>query len=240
VPIARKSFQSAFAGGHKTDARGHWFFRVAGACAFIVVAIFLFQEVVLRVAPGPATTDEWLARSVPAIERVRMALMFSLFFFSLTTYAGVAFRLDDPAARAALFFGTIASVIELAYRAVEMRALPQWAEAYRQAQDPAWKAILRARIDTFQDVIASLYIVIRGGALCTNLLFAAALRRRDGLERAIHLLFLANAARLGMNYLKPLAPGLEPILDWMFILVLAPLYGCLGVWLRRSEGGAST
>jgi hypothetical protein len=240
VPIALKSFRPVSATDRKTDARGHWFFRVAGACAFVVVAIFLFQEVVLRVAPGPATTDEWLAIPISAIERVRMALMFSLFFFSLTTYAGVAFRLDDPAARTGLFFGTIGSIIELAYRAVEMRALPQWADAYRQAQDPALRAILRARVDTFHDVTASLYIVIRGTALCTNLFFAGALRRSEGLERAIQLLFLANAARLGMNYLKPLASGLEPVLDWMFILVLAPLYGSLGVWLRRSEGGAST
>ena len=44
-----------------------------------------------------------------------------------------------------------------------------------------------------------------------------------------------NAVRLSMNYVKPLAPGLEPILDWTFILVLAPLYGCLGVWLWRSN-----
>jgi len=238
VPIGLKTLDSAFDRAGTASTREDWFFRLASICAFVVVAIFLFQEVVLRVAPSPSTTDEWLATPLSAIERVRMALMFSLFFFSLTTYAGVAFRLGDAAARLGLVFATIACVIELAYRAVEMRAVPAWAEAYRQAQDPALRDILRARVDAFQDVTASLYGVIRGAAFCTNLSFAAALRKSEGLARGIQLLFLVNAVRLSINYVKPLAPGLEPILDWMFILILAPLYACLGVWLWRSKDKA--
>jgi len=94
------------------------------------------------------------------------------------------------------------------------------------------------RSDGIQDVTASLYSVIRGAAFCTSLCFAAALQKSEGLARGIQLLFLVNAVRLSINYVKPLAPGLGPIVDWMFILVLAPLYGCLGVWLWRSKDKA--
>jgi hypothetical protein len=239
APIQTKTLDSAIGSTVKSNAPpsgapSPWFYRAASACAFAVALIFLFQEIVLRLAPGPATTDEWLAAPLATIERLRMALMFALFFFSLTAYAGVAFRLADEAARAGLVFGTLACIIELGYRAVEMRAVPDWAEAFRQTHDPALRALLRARIDTFQDVTTSLYSVIRGAALCTNACFAAALWRTKGLDRTLGALFLANAARLWLHYLKPMLPVLEPALDWMFIAVLAPLYTCLGVWLWQS------
>jgi hypothetical protein len=240
LPSRLTALASTFDRAGEAASRERWFFRITAVCAFAVVGIFLFQEIVLRVAPGPSTTAEWLAAPLVTIERLRMALMFCLFFFSLTAYAGVAFRLPDPAARAGLLFATIACVVELGYRAVEMRAVPEWAEAYRQAQDPGLRALLRARIDTFQEVTASLYSVIRGAALLASLGYAAAFRRSKGLERAIFLLFLSNALRLSLNSLKPFVPVLEPILDGMFILVLAPLYGCLGVWLWRSTARAPT
>jgi hypothetical protein len=43
---------------------------------------------------------------VSTIERVRMALVFCLFFFSLMTFVAIAFRLAEPAARAGLGFAT--------------------------------------------------------------------------------------------------------------------------------------
>lgn len=238
APLSTKTLDSALGEPRRSSAppratESPWFYRVAGGCAFTVAAIFVFQEVALRIAPGPDTTDEWLAGPLSAIEEVRMALMFALFFFSLAAYAGLTFRVGGEPARAGLFFGTIACVVELTYRAVEMHAVPGWAEAYRQTQDPALRALLRARIDVFQDVTLSLYSVIRGAALAANACFAAALFRARGLERAVGLFFLANAARLWLHYSKPMVPALAPVLDVMFIVVLAPLYATLGVWLCR-------
>jgi hypothetical protein len=205
----------------------------------VVATIFVFQEVALRLAPGPGTTDEWLAGPLSLVEEVRMALMFALFFFSLAVYAGLTFRIGGEPARAGLLFAVIACVIELAYRAVEMRAVPDWAEAYRRTQDPAVRALLRARIDAFQDVTLALYSVIRGAALCASACFAAALWRAKGLERVVGLLFLANATRLWLHGSKGVVPMLGPALDAMFILVLAPLYICLGIWLWRPSQRAS-
>jgi hypothetical protein len=244
APLTTKTLDSALNAPRRSStppraAESPWFYRAAGACALVVVAIFLFQEVALRFAPGPGTTDEWLAGPLSSVEEVRMGLMFALFFFSLAAYAGLTFRVGNEAARAGLFFGTIACVIELGYRAVEMRAVPDWAEAYRHTQDPAVRALLRARIDAFQDVTLSLYSVIRGAALCTNACFAAALWRGAGLERAVGFLFLANAARLWLHYSKPMVPALGSVLDATFILFLAPLYACLGVWLWRPSQRAS-
>jgi hypothetical protein len=224
----------------KRTSSVRWFGRVAAVGSFIVVAIFLFQEVALRLAPGPSTTEEWLAASLTTIERLRMAFMFSLFFFSLLTYAGVASRAGNDAARAGLVFATITCAIELAYRAVEMHAVPQWAEAYRQAQDSIVRGDLRARVEAFQDVTTALYKVIRGTALLTSACFGVALWGGSGLQRGTALLFLANAARLAMNYARPLSPALSPILDWVFIAVLAPLYTCLGAWLWSSTARSPT
>ena len=207
------------------------FERVAGACAVAVAAIFLFQELVLRLSPGPSTVDEWLAEPLASVERLRMALMFVLFFLSLVAYAGIAFRAGNDASKVALLFATIACVIELGYRAVEMQAVPQWADAYRQAEDMVVRAALRSRVETFQDVTASLYAVIRGAAILTSVCFGVALLPSTGLQRTVALLFTANAARLALNYPRPFVPVLAPILDVVFILVLAPLYVCIGVWL---------
>jgi hypothetical protein len=207
------------------------FERVAGACAVAVAAIFLFQELVLRLSPGPATVDEWLASPLAGVERLRMSLMFVLFFLSLVAYAGIAFRVPNDAAKMGLVFAAIGCIIELGYRAVEMGAVPQWAEAYRQAEDTLARAVLRSRVETFQDVTMSLYSVIRGTAILTSVCFGLALLPAKGLQRTVALLFTANAARLALNYPRPFFPFLAPILDWIFILVLAPLYVCIGVWL---------
>jgi hypothetical protein len=216
------------------------FWRVGGACSFAVAAIFVFQEFVLRLAPGPSTAAEWLAAPLAPLERVRMGFMFALFFLSLLTYAGVAFRADNDAARAGLVFGTIACTVELAYRAVEMDAVPAWAETYRQTQDPSLRALLQARIEAFGDVTTAIYDVIRGAAMLTSLCFGGALFRGSGWQRTVALLFFANAARLGLNYTKPFVPALAPILDGVFIVVLAPLYGCVGWWLWLPEAHASS
>jgi hypothetical protein len=207
------------------------FDRMAGACAVAVAAIFLFQELVLRLSPGPSTLDEWLAAPLAPVEKLRMALMFVLFFLSLVTYAGVSFRAGNDASKLALVFATIGCMVELGYRAVEMQAVPQWAEAYRQAEDALLRAELRSRVETFLDVTASIYAVIRGAAILTSVCFGIALLPAKGLQRAVAFLFTANAARLAMGYPRPFVPALAPILDWMFILVLAPLYVCIGVWL---------
>ena len=221
------------------DASPRWFSRFAALAAITVAVIFLFQEVALRVTPGPSSTDEWLAAPLPAIERMRAALMFALFFPSLLTYAAVTQRAKHDAARIGLVFATVACLVELGYRAVEVQAVPNWAEAYRQTEDPAVRAILRARIDEFQDVVAALYGVIRGAAMLASACFAAALLRSPGLGRAVAPLFAANAQRLALAYAKPWVPALEPILDWMFIVVLAPLYACIGLWLWSSGESAT-
>jgi hypothetical protein len=65
----------------------------------------------------------------------------------------------------------------------------------------------------------------------TSVCFGLALMPAKGLQRTVALLFTANAARLALNYPRPFFPFLAPILDWIFILVLAPLYVCIGVWL---------
>src|SRR3954468_2815570 len=83
------------------------FERAAGACAVAVAAIFLFQELVLRLSPGPTTVDEWLAAPLASVERLRMALMFLLFLLSLVAYVGVAYRAANSASRMALLFATI-------------------------------------------------------------------------------------------------------------------------------------
>jgi uncharacterized RDD family membrane protein YckC len=207
------------------------FERVAGACAVAVAAIFLFQELVLRLSPGPSTADEWLAAPLASVEKLRMALMFVLFFLSLVAYAGVSFRAGNEASRVALVFAAIGCAVELGYRAVEMQALPQWAEGYRLAEDTAVRAIFRSRVESFLDVTSSLYSVIRGTAILTSVCFGIALLPAKGLQRTVALLFTANAARLALNYPRPFVPALAPILDWVFILVLAPLYVCIGVWL---------
>src|SRR5687767_8617095 len=75
VAIRTKAFVPELAKMDEAASVDLRFFRVASACAFLVVAIFLFQEIVLRVAPGPSTTDEWLAAPVAAIERLRISLM---------------------------------------------------------------------------------------------------------------------------------------------------------------------
>jgi hypothetical protein len=205
--------------------------RVAGACAVAVAAIFLFQELVLRLSPGPSTVDEWLASPLAPVERLRMALMFVLFFLSLVTFAGITYRAGSDASKLALVFATIGCIVELGYRAVEMQALPQWADAYRQAEDSLLRAELRSRVESFLDVTTSIYAVIRGAAILTSICYAIALLRAKGLQRTVAFLFTANAARLAMNYPRPFVPALAPVLDWMFILVLAPLYVCIGVWL---------
>jgi hypothetical protein len=207
------------------------FERVAGACAVVVAGIFVFQELVLRLSPGPSTVDEWLAAPLASIEKLRMALMFVLFFLSLVSFAGLAFRANRDAAKVALIFATIGCAMELAYRAVEMQAVPQWAEAYRQASDALVRAELRSRVEVFQDMTASIYAVIRGAAILTSVSFAVALLPAKGLKRAVALLFTANAARLALSYPRPFVPALGSVLDWVFILVLAPLYVCIGVWL---------
>jgi hypothetical protein len=208
------------------------FGQVAGICSFAVAAIFVFQEFVLRLAPGPSTTDEWLAAPLTSIERARMGAMFLLFFLALFTYAGIAFRAGNSMARAALVFGALGCAIELTYRAVEMGAAPQWADGYRQAHDVVTQSLYRSRIEVFQDVIAALYILIRGAAIATSLCFGTALWRATGLQRGVSLFFFANAVRLLLSYAKPLVPGLEPVLDWVFVAVLVPLYVCAGLWLR--------
>jgi hypothetical protein len=221
------------------DASPRWFSRFAALAAISVAVIFLFQEVALRVTPGPSSTDEWLAAPLPAIERLRATLMFALFFPSLLTYAAVTQRAKHDAARVGLVFATVGCVVELAYRAVEVHAVPGWADAYRQTEDPAVRAILRARIDAFQDITVALYSVIRGAAMLTSSCFAAALLRSPGLGRAVALLFAANAQRVALAYVKPWVPALEPILDWMFIVVLAPLYACIGFWLWSAGESAA-
>jgi hypothetical protein len=213
---------------------------VAGASSLAVATIFVFQEVVLRLAPEPSTTEELLAAPAAPIEKLRMALMFGLFFLSLITYAGVAFRSGNDAAKAGLVFATIACAIELAYRSVEMVAVPQWAEAHRHATDATVRTLLRGRVEVFQDVTTALYAVIRGAAMLTSACFGAALWRAAGLGRAISILFFVNLVRLGLNYLRPSVALLGPILDWVFIAVLAPLYASLGLWLLRSSGRPSS
>jgi hypothetical protein len=207
------------------------FERVAGACAVVVAAIFSFQELVLRLSPGPSTLDDWLSAPLSPLERLRMALMFVLFFLALLAHAGVALRAGNDAAKVAFVFAAIACTIELGYRAVEMQALPRWADAYRQAEDALLRAELRSRVETFLDVTTSIYAVIRGAAILTSVCFGLALLPAKGLQRTVALLFTANAARLALNYPRPFVPALAPVLDGMFIVVLAPLYVCIGVWL---------
>src|SRR5262249_29837822 len=137
----------------------------------------------------------------------------------------------SDAAKLALVFATIGCIVELGYRSVEMQALPQWADAYRQAEDSLLRAELRSRVESFLDVTTSIYAVIRGAAILTSISYAIALLRAKGPHRVFAFLFVANAARLAMNYPRPFVPALAPLLDWMFILVLAPLYVCIGVWL---------
>src|SRR5262249_5443464 len=122
------------------------FDRVAGACSVAVAAIFLFQELVLRLSPGPSSVDESLSAPLAPVERLRMGLMFVLFFLSLVTYAGISFRAGNDPAKLGLVLATIACVAELGYRSVEMQALPQWADAYRQAEDALSRAVLRSRV----------------------------------------------------------------------------------------------
>ena len=160
-----------------------------------------------------------------------MALMFVLFFLSLAAYAGVAFRAANDAAKMALLFATVACATELGYRAVEMGAVPQWAEAYRQAEDTLVRATLRSRVETFQDVTTALYSVIRGAAILDERLLRRGPPSRAGLaahgRAPLHGQRRANRAQLPAT----LFPFLAPVLDWVFILVLAPLYVCIGVWL---------
>jgi hypothetical protein len=242
--IDAKTLTSGTEGSASRERRRLTFERVAGACSFAVVAIFVFQEFVLRLSPGPSTVDEWLAEPLPAIERLRMALMFALFFFEIVVFTGIALRWGTDAARAGLVFGVLACTVELLYRSVEMGAMPDWADAYRHAQDPAAQAILRSHVEVFGHVTASLYSVIRGAALATSLCFGAALWRSPGLTQAVALLFFVNAGRLCLHYLKGFVPALAPILDAVFIAVLAPLYVCVGLWLwqpsARPSIGVST
>jgi hypothetical protein len=242
--IDAKTLTSETEGSASREKRRLTFGRAAGACSFAVVAIFVFQEFVLRLSPGPSTVDEWLSQPLSAVEQVRMALMFALFFFEMVVFTGIALRSGTDAARAGLVFGVLACTVELLYRAVEMGAVPDWAEAYRQAQDATAQALLRSRIEAFEHVTASLYSVIRGAALATSLCFGAALWRSQGLTQAVALLFFANAGRLCLHYLKGFVPALSPILDAVFIAVLAPLYVCVGLWLwqpiARASVGVST
>jgi hypothetical protein len=211
------------------------FERLAGACALVGAAIFVFQEIVLRLWPGPSSVDGWLAAPLTPIEKVRMWLMFALFFLLLGAYTALTIRVGNDWARMGMVFVAVGYLVELAYRAVELHAVPGWADSYRQLHDETARHTLRARIEAFSDITTALYLVIRAGAIFANLCFATALWRGTGLTRALSLLFLGNAIRLSIGYLRPSLPAIAPVLDWIFILMVTPLYTSLGIWLWRSS-----
>jgi hypothetical protein len=211
--------------------------RVAAVAAFAVAAIFVTQEICLRLGADPSSADELIRVGVQPGNLLRARLMFLLFFGLLTVYAAIFAEKRRHVALLGLVFGAVSCVMELGYRAVELDGVfARWLPAYLAAQGEPARLVARARLDGFYDVVTAVYRVIGVASPLASLCFGlATIRGATRLERAVGVLFFANLARQSLRWVVvPLFPAAAGVNAAVFAFVVVPLYVVVGAWLWRT------
>jgi hypothetical protein len=210
--------------------------RIAALAAFAAAAIFITQEICLRLAADPSSADELVRVGVSPINLLRARLMFLLFFFWLTVYTAIYAHTRKHVALLGLIFGVVSCIAELGYRAVELDGLfARWLPAYLAAQGDAARLVGRARLDTFYDLVPAAYRIIGIASPLASLCFGlATFRGRSRLERAVGILFFVNVGRKVVALAAGLLPWLASLNNLLFAIVVIPLYVVIGIWLWRT------
>ncbi len=211
--------------------------RTAGAFGLMFfLLVQVFQEVVRRALPTPLDEGAAMLAALHPMQRARGALLLLSFFALYVTFLAIGLAREGrrPALVAlALSFLGLFCAVEIVYRSVDFFAVEgAWLRRYAAATDPALRALLRARVEAFNDVVRALYAPLLLSQLLGAALLAGAFLPARGIDRwlvaglsinALRLVGRFSSTFLGQGWLEALSGSLyfpaillsyAPVLVW--------------------------
>lgn len=218
----------------------------AGAIASLLAAVaVLVAQFGLAGYPSPGAPEEvaeLYADPLFRAQRWTLLLQVVLMFGALWACTLRAYRLSPTLVLTGFLFFLLWQVLELVPRSIDLFALSYgWAPEYLASRDPGERAGILEAMRRTGAALGALGHPRRAAWALGHLAFGAALWRGPGLARAVGLLFLLNALRLGLRLAGDASgwswPGAVSGGTVGFVATIVPLFVLLGWWLWRDAAG---
>jgi hypothetical protein len=220
------------------------FLALGAAAAALYVAAQVFQAWAFRYGlPAGSGIEAEVATRLLPLDRARQLAVFASLAAIPAAYAALALataRRAPGAALVGLIGGVAFSILETAYRSIDLFAGHAWAQEFAAAGDPALRAALAERFALFDEVVAALYLPLLLAHAAASFAFAAAAWSPARRDRALAAGWLANGARATLRTLQMHGGvvALAPINAALYLPVSLATYGLLALWLARAARAA--
>ena len=221
-------------------------FRVMGLCAIVAAVTTLINTVLPRFY-GASGFDERMALIHNPFYAARQWVLLVHPVFTLIAALGVALAIwrDAPGRAAAGYsFAFVEKITEFFLGVTILFVVNgQWKASYLQQIGTPAAAVLRGRIEGFNDVLGGAYFLLWAAFIISTSLSISAIRRRDlvsgTLVAAGAVTILLTVCMMLGQYAGQQA-WVNPLIAWTYPPALTAHRLCIGLWLIAEGGKRAT